>query len=88
MYDEKLLTLKLIDEGFKDLNLFSFDGDPPSPLCGVSLLVNDGNLRQHGKLNKIVNYTLIQTDSICSNADVDVWSLSTPCNWTPHSNRK
>ena len=45
---KKLFSLDLIDDGFKKLNLRSFDGDKPSPLIGVSLASCDANLHQHG----------------------------------------
>ena len=35
--DKKLFSLTFIDDGFKKLNLRSFDGDKPSTLSGVSL---------------------------------------------------
>ena len=46
--DKKLFSLNFIDDGFKKLNLRSFDGDKPSTLIGVSLMSCDSNLHQHG----------------------------------------
>ena len=46
--DKKLFSLTFIDDGFKKLNLRSFDGDKPSTLSGVSLTSCDSNLHQHG----------------------------------------
>ena len=48
MIDKKLFSLTFIDDGFKKLNLRSFDGDKPSTLSGVSLTSCDSNLHQHG----------------------------------------
>ncbi|CAI8047453.1 hypothetical protein GBAR_LOCUS26222 [Geodia barretti] len=45
--DKKLFSLTFIDDGFKKLNLRSFDGDKPSTLSGVSLTSCDSNLHQH-----------------------------------------
>ena len=46
--EQKLFTLKDIDENIEGLNLRLFDGDKPSPLSGVSLTTSDSNLHQHG----------------------------------------
>ena len=46
--DKKLISLGYIDDGFKRLNLHSFDGDKPSTLIGISLTTCDSNLHQHG----------------------------------------
>ena len=46
--DQKLLTLKFVDESIKKLNVRPFDGDKPSILEGVSLTTGDSNLHQHG----------------------------------------
>ena len=48
MVERKLFTLENIDENIKKLNIRLFDGDKPSPLCGLSLTSSDSNLHQHG----------------------------------------
>ena len=50
MTEQKLFSLDDIDDGFKGLNLRSCDGDHPSALRGISLMSNDSNLHQHGKI--------------------------------------
>ena len=49
--EQKLFTLKDIDECIEGLNLRLFDGDKPS-LSGVSLASLDSNL-QHGTISYI-----------------------------------
>ena len=54
--DEKLFTIADIDEGFKNLNIRTFDGDKPSSIAGVTLTTVDSNLHQHGTLIKRICY--------------------------------
>ena len=49
--DEKLFSLRFIDEGMNKLNLRPCDGDKPSQLSGISLATVDSNLHQHGKVS-------------------------------------
>ena len=85
--DKKLFTLNFIDDGFKKLNLRSFDGDKPSALSSVSLTCRDSNLHQHGAMFVHMDFVSIYhidvSYSPCSHANVDFGSISSPCHWTP-----
>ena len=65
---KKLFSLNFIDDGFKKLNLRSFDGDKPSTLIGVSLTSCDSNLHQHG-----MTHVLLQS---CLCAAMQMWTLA------------
>lgn len=57
--NKKLFSLEFIDNGFKRLNLRSFDGEKPSTLIGVNLTSTDSNLHQHGIYNILQMFTHI-----------------------------
>ena len=81
--DKNLFSLNYIDDGFKRLNLRSFDGDKPSTLSGVSLTSHDSNLHQHGL--SFVCTLPVWILFLCSNANVDLGTVSSSGHWTPYT---
>lgn len=69
--DQKLFTLKYIDECFTSLNIRLCDGDKPSPVAGVVLTATDSNLHQHGKINLFDGGVTIMSITAFSHSDVD-----------------
>lgn len=63
MIDQKIFTLKDVDENMQEVNVRLFDGDKPSPLSGISLTTSDSNLHQHGLCMYLCSITLMPSCS-------------------------